>query len=186
MKITKNQLRKIIKEELQNEDARDLRQIAAKKVGRIIRGTDFEEETLPRSPEELIKLLNKIKSHLYVAVKSVDPMIKNSMDNVNAYNQLHPLTMKVQAAIAELGPKLEPEFARSQDPESTEGPYGDTASYEKGKKMGRHQANTRSQPLPIDQREFVEKLLPGVKDLTAAEIGFQHGWRTIKPLSEQK
>ena len=121
-----------------------------------------------------------------MAVKSVDPMIKNSMDNVNAYNQLYPLTMKIQAAIAEFGPKLEPEFARSQDPESTEGPYGDTASYEKGKKMGRHQANTRSQPLPIDQRKFVEKLLPGVKDLTAAEIGFQHGWRTIKPLSEQK
>jgi hypothetical protein len=103
MKITSRQLKRIIKEELQNEDVWDLRQKAGKKVGRMIRGTDFEEEPHAQTPEELSKLLNKIQHLLYVAVESVDPTLEGSIDNDEAFNQLHGLTMKVQAALASIG-----------------------------------------------------------------------------------
>ncbi len=103
MKITQRQLKRIIKEELQNEDARGLRQRAGKKVGRMIRGTDFEEEPHAQTPEELIKLLNKIQHLLYVEVESVDPTLEGSIDNDEAFNQLHGLTMKVQTALASVG-----------------------------------------------------------------------------------
>ena len=82
---------------------RDLRQKAGKKVGRMIRGTDFEEEPHAQTPEEFNQLLKKIQHLLYVAVESVDPTRDGSIDNDEAFNHLHGLTMKVQDALASIG-----------------------------------------------------------------------------------